>query len=101
MTETGSPVEPCCVHVLISGRVQGVGFRASAESMAHNAKVTGWVRNLRDGRVEAWFEGSADAVAAMVRWCYHGTLSAKVEGVEIDHPAPQGFSSFEIRPTRR
>ncbi len=90
-----------CAHVLISGRVQGVGFRAATESMALNAGVRGWVRNLRDGRVEALFEGSSAAVESMVRWCHHGNPVSHVEKVEISHPDPSGLSSFEIRPTLR
>ncbi|MGB3495104.1 MAG: acylphosphatase, partial [Elainellaceae cyanobacterium] len=59
-------------HVYISGRVQGVGYRASTTDAAALLKISGWVRNLQDGRVEALFEGSADHVEEMIRWCHKG-----------------------------
>jgi acylphosphatase len=87
------------VHVWIRGQVQGVGFRAYTEAMARNAEVQGWVRNLRDGRVEAVFEGSLAAVEAMVRWCRQGSPGSVVEGIEQRPESPEGLSTFEIRPT--
>ncbi|MFS8866923.1 acylphosphatase [Synechococcus sp. H65.1] len=87
------------VHVWVRGRVQGVGFRAYTEAMARSAGVHGWVRNLRDGRVEAVFEGSPAAVEAMLRWCQQGSPGSRVEGVEHRSEPPEGLSTFEIRPT--
>lgn len=90
---------------MISGRVQGVSFRLEAAQKARELKVTGWVRNLRDGRVELWVEGPDSPVEALLEWCRHGPPLARVEGVEIQspeetastgHDAPQ---RFEIRPT--
>src|SRR5512134_2615913 len=65
-------------RVLVSGRVQGVAFRASTRSQARAGAVAGWVRNLADGRVEAVFEGDAAAVAALVAWCREGPRFARV-----------------------
>ena len=84
------------VHVLISGRVQGVGFRYSTRQQARSRKLTGWVRNLSDGRVEAEFQGGKDAVEAMLAWCKVGPVSAVVRSVEtqpcedLDHES--GFA---------
>jgi acylphosphatase len=86
------------VHVFISGRVQGVFFRAYTEQEAKKLGVKGWVRNLPDGRVEAVFEGENSAVDQMVAWCHKGSPSAKVTDVEvIEEPYKGEFSDFEIR----
>lgn len=101
MTETLPQGSQRCVHVLISGRVQGVGFRAYTEAMANQAGVTGWVRNHADGRVEAVFEGSPAAVDSMVRWCHQGSPSAQVSSVETKDCVPEGWPQFAIRPSSR
>jgi len=75
-------------HVLIAGRVQGVGFRAYMRDKARAAGVEGWVRNLADGRVEAVFEGTRPAVQRLVSWCYSGPAHAEVEKVELTWQAP-------------
>lgn len=77
-------------HVLISGDVQGVGFRAYTRDRAREARVEGWVRNLSDGRVEAVFEGSRPAVQRLVSWCYSGPTHARVEKVEVRWEEPTG-----------
>ena len=77
-------------HVLISGRVQGVSFRAYARDKARAAGVEGWVRNLSDGRVEAVFEGTRGAVQRLVSWCYSGPSLATVEKVELSWEEPTG-----------
>ena len=69
-------------HLLISGRVQGVGFRWSMCEAALEHGARGWVRNRRDGRVEAVVDGSAEAVEAMLRWAQRGPRSARVDHVE-------------------
>ncbi len=83
------------VHVIVSGRVQAVGFRASCQHEAVSRGVRGWVRNQWDGSVEALFEGEAAAVDAMVRWCYNGPPAADVAYVEVDDaplgPPERGF----------
>jgi acylphosphatase len=72
-------------HVYVRGRVQGVFFRDTCARKALQEGVTGWVRNRRDGQVEAVFEGEADAVDRMVEWCRHGPSRAIVTGVQVDH----------------
>ena len=69
------------VHVLIRGRVQGVFFRDATSEEAARHHVTGWVRNLPDGRVEAVFEGDAEDVEALIAFCHCGPQAAKVTGV--------------------
>lgn len=83
-------MEQARARVLISGRVQGVNFRASARQQAQAAGVAGWVRNLADGRVEALFEGSRAAVQHMVTWCQHGPPYAHVERADVEWEAPTG-----------
>lgn len=89
------------VHVWISGRVQGVFFRAYTQDAARNHGVTGWVRNVPDGRVEAVFEGDASAVDAMVQWCHRGSPLSRVDGVEVHEEPYQGeFAEFGVRSWR-
>jgi acylphosphatase len=84
-------------HVLVSGRVQGVFFRATTRDEAREAGVDGWVRNLADGRVEAVFEGPASAVESMVEFCGAGPSAARVEDVSVEYGAPEGEAGFEVR----
>jgi acylphosphatase len=84
------------VRIEVSGRVQGVFFRATCASMAQRLGVGGFVRNLPDGRVEAAFEGPPDAVEAMVAWCRRGPSGARVEGVEARDEPPTGDSRFRV-----
>lgn len=83
-------------HVFVSGRVQGVYYRASTRDAARERGVDGWVKNLDDGRVEAVFEGPADAVESMVEWCETGSPAADVEDVEAEYGGPAGEDGFEI-----
>lgn len=84
-------------RVLVSGMVQGVFFRDTCRSEAQRAGVTGWVRNLDDGRVEAVFEGEPAAVERLVAWAHHGPPHASVRGVEVVDEEPEGLRRFEIR----
>lgn len=84
-------------HVYVSGRVQGVFFRATTEETARRHGVDGWVRNLDDGRVEAVFEGPPDAVEAMVDFCHEGSPAARVTDVDVEHEPPEALEGFEIR----
>lgn len=84
-------------HVFVSGRVQGVFYRANTRDTASDTGVDGWVKNRSDGRVEAVFEGSTDAVESMVEWCHEGSPRAAVEDVDIEYGDPQGIEGFEIR----
>ena len=84
-------------HVFVSGRVQGVSFRWQTQRKAQDLELTGWVRNLWDGRVEAIFEGDKDTVQQAVYWCYRGDPPASVEDVDISYEAPTGeFRGFRI-----
>jgi len=86
------------VHVHVSGIVQGVSFRYYALQEALRAGVTGWVRNLPDGRVEAVIEGDEAAVDRMLAWCREGPRSARVDQLEILPETPTGeFQGFRIR----
>lgn len=85
-------------HVWVSGRVQGVYFRYATRDEAYRLKITGWVRNLRDGRVEAVFEGEEDAVRQMIAFCHTGPPYARIDRVELHPETYRGeYSGFEIR----
>ncbi len=85
-------------RLVIHGRVQGVGFRASLAWEAQRGGVTGWVRNRRDGTVEAMICGSDEAVAAMIAWARHGPPGGRVDRVEVELGSGD-FSGFEQYPT--
>ncbi|WP_088240130.1 acylphosphatase [Calothrix rhizosoleniae] len=85
------------VHVFISGRVQGVGYRYATVELASKLGLSGWVRNLPDGRVEAVFEGWHSTVEQMIRWCHQGPPAAVVENVVVEYEQPEGLGGFEIR----
>ena len=85
-------------HVFVSGRVQGVFFRSETRYEAKKHGVTGWVRNLPDGRVEAVFEGEEEAVKKLVDFCKHGPSGARVTGIDVKWEAYKGeFKDFKIR----
>jgi acylphosphatase len=85
------------VRVRIRGIVQGVCFRAFARDAAIREGVHGWVRNLRDGSVEALIEGDADRVDRMVAWCHQGSPYGHVDHVEVKEEMYEGtFDRFEI-----
>jgi acylphosphatase len=84
-------------HVYVSGKVQGVYFRATTRNMAEQHDVDGWVRNLDDGRVEAVFEGSEADVETMVEFCHEGSESARVEDVDVTYEEPRNAGDFRIR----
>jgi acylphosphatase len=75
-------------HVIIRGRVQGVGYRAWTEVTAVERGIEGWVRNRRDGSVEALFGGEADEVAAMIAQCRRGPPGARVEAIDQREATP-------------
>jgi acylphosphatase len=83
-------------HVWISGRVQGVFFRAYAEDEAAFRKVGGWIRNIPSGRVEAVFEGSPASVEAMIEWCHRGSPASDVTGVEVVWEEIRGETGFRV-----
>ena len=85
-------------NVLVSGKVQGVFFRQKTQRQAQSFGVTGWVRNLPDGRVEAVFEGEENKVNALVDYCRRGPSIAIVENVNVTYENYNGeFSSFQVR----
>jgi acylphosphatase len=86
-------------HLLIAGKVQGVGYRYHTEQVAKNAGLKGWVRNLQDGRVEAVFEGDRLVVESMIRWCHQGAPAAIVTEVKVAYEPPGNLIDFRTRPT--
>ncbi|HLO87228.1 MAG TPA: acylphosphatase [Nostocaceae cyanobacterium] len=84
-------------HILITGQVQGVGYRYATVDTASQLGLTGWVRNLPDGRVEAVFEGVREVVEDMVRWCHSGPPAAIVKAVVVEYGLPEGLRGFEVR----
>jgi acylphosphatase len=85
-------------HVFVSGMVQGVFFRSETQYEAKKRGVTGWVRNLPDGRVEAVFEGEEEKVKQLINFCKHGPPGARVKGVDVRWENYTGeFKDFEIR----
>jgi acylphosphatase len=84
------------VHVFVSGQVQGVFYRAECARRARDRGLSGFVRNLPDGRVEAAFEGPSDAVDAMVAWCRTGPPMAAVQSVDVAEERLQGDTRFRV-----
>ena len=84
-------------RVVAYGDVQGVFFRDSCRRQAASRGVAGWVRNRRDGTVEAVLEGESEAVAAMVRWMGTGPPHASVQRVEVTEEEPVGEVGFRVR----
>ena len=85
------------LHLFISGFVQGVGFRVFAKNEAKKLGISGWVKNLPDGRVEAVFEGKKGQVDEMVKWCYKGNPYSQVEKVDIKEEKVESLQGFEIK----
>ena len=84
-------------HVHVHGSVQGVFFRVEARDRARSLWVSGWVRNLQDGAVEAVFEGPEDRVESMVEWCRRGPSGAHLDDVDVTWAEPDGEQGFSIR----
>ncbi len=89
-------METVCFRVLVSGRVQGVFFRANTRAKALEYGVNGWVRNLPDGRVEAQLEGSYESVGRLVAFMLRGPPHARVDKLEASRVACEGRRGFEI-----
>jgi acylphosphatase len=84
-------------HVLISGRVQGVWYRASTRDKAEQLGLTGWVKNTFGGNVEAVFEGEKSAIKEMIAWCHKGPTLANVTDVKVDYEkSTSEFEGFDI-----
>ena len=87
-----------CVHIYVSGRVQGVFFRASTKDQAQHLGLTGFVRNCPDGRVEIVAEGPFEAIEDLIEWCRLGPPGARVERVQVsDEPREHEFDAFKVR----
>lgn len=98
MTESDETIASRSVQVRIEGNVQGVGFRRWTRRMAGQLALTGWVRNRRDGSVEAVFSGEAQAIDEALARCRMGPRSAKVTGVAVIGEDVAAVDGFEIRP---
>lgn len=86
------------VHLFVSGRVQGVFFRAHTRDLAQKLGLTGFARNLPDGRVEVVAEGPEEKLQELINFCHHGPPLAHVTGVEIHWEEPTGeFRDFSVR----
>ena len=92
-------------YVVVRGRVQGVGFRAFVEDEAVRRGLAGWVRNRRDGTVEALFAGDSDAVDDMIATCRQGSYAARVDGIDVREGRPDELAqrgrgtAFTVLPT--
>ena len=82
--------------MIVSGRVQGVFYRATCIERARTLRLGGWVRNLVDGRVEAAFEGPPDDVGAMVGWCREGPSRARIDAISVEEEPPLGEDAFRV-----
>lgn len=85
-------------YLRICGRVQGVGFRFYMRRKAAALALTGWVRNRRDGSVDAVVQGAPEAVETMIAWARHGPPSAKVTGITVED-AEGSYAEFSTLPT--
>jgi acylphosphatase len=87
-------------HIIIEGRVQGVGFRANTRRVAYQHGLKGWVRNLRDGKVEIMAEGEEEMVERLIQWCHRGPTGSYVSRVTVERTdATEEFNSFGIKGT--
>lgn len=95
--EGGKSNDSTRVRARISGRVQGVSFRYAAQEEAERLGLSGWVRNLPDGQVEALFQGPGESVQQMLRWCEKGPSPARVTDVETSHEeARDDLTGFKV-----
>ena len=86
-----------CRHFLVSGMVQGVFYRTSAQATASGLGLTGWVRNLPDGRVELVACGDEAGLRKLERWLWQGPSYARVEQVDVSDTEPKTFAGFTMR----
>lgn len=84
-------------HYIITGRVQGVGFRWHTRAQAKQLGLKGWVRNQADGSVEAWAEGAAPNLERFGTWLHAGPAAARVNQVHVEQVLPVGAQDFEVR----
>ena len=86
-----------CMHYRVRGRVQGVFYRASTETLARKLGITGWVRNVENGDVELMACGSTALLKTLEEWLWRGPVNAKVEDVSATPSPWQDFKGFEVR----
>ncbi len=85
------------IRIIVTGKVQGVFFRQALKVMAKKNNVFGWVKNLKDGRVEAVLEGDEEKISRLVEWAHGGPANARVEDVEIrNEKFIDEFSKFDV-----
>jgi acylphosphatase len=84
------------IHLLVKGKVQGVFYRATAKKIAESFGITGWIKNTKDGNVEATAYGDEEALNAFINWCKKGPDKAKVEEIVITGKEPQSLNEFSI-----
>ncbi len=84
------------VHLLIKGKVQGVFYRASAKDVAEQLCINGWIRNTKEGDVEAMASGDEDRVKEFIEWCKKGPKRAEVTIVTVTEKEKEVFESFKI-----
>ena len=86
------------VHILVTGKVQGVFFRQATKVIAIKNHVTGWVKNLESGQVEILLEGEDQNVNSIVEWCHNGPANSRVDEIKIEQQKFSGqYSNFEVR----
>lgn len=96
MSEPKEP-ETKAILVLLRGRVQGVGFRYEARSMARSLNLKGWISNLSDGGLETYAEGPAPSLARFKSWLEHGPPGARVDSIDVSERKPEGrHTSFTV-----
>lgn len=84
------------VHLLITGKVQGVFYRAAAKDVAEQLNLTGWIRNTKDGDVESLVTGEEDQIKEFIEWCKKGPGRAKVDKVTVTEKEQEQFENFKI-----
>ena len=84
-----------CAHLIVSGRVQGVFFRANVKNKAIELNLNGYAKNLPDGNVEIAAEGNEDKLSELVEFIKKGPGIAKIENIKINHKEPENFKSFK------
>jgi acylphosphatase len=103
MSSSKTSIETIARRVLVSGKVQGVGFRYALAERARNLNIQGWCRNLPDGRLEAWLQGAKAAMMEILEWIEQGPPQSVVEHVDIENQAvlepmlSETIQTFEIR----
>lgn len=85
-----------CMHIYVDGKVQGVWYRASAQQQAQSVGITGWAKNLSDGRVELIACGEQQTVEQFIEWLWQGPVGARVTTVDCKPTAMEDFLSFKV-----